>query len=155
MPGLILILALFLRFINLDQSLWLDEAIQFKAVSQFSLPDLFKIYLPTDFNPPLSYLINFGFSRVFGFSEMVLRAPSVIFGVLTIWLVFKLGGKWPALLLATSGLHVYYSQEARAYSLVTLAVTASFWALKARRWPIYVLTSLAAIYSHYLAFFIF
>ena len=88
MPGLILILALFLRFINLDQSLWLDEAIQFKAVSQFSLPDLFRVYLPTDFNPPLSYLINFGFSRVFGYSEMALRAPSVIFGVLTVWLVY-------------------------------------------------------------------
>jgi len=155
MPGLILILALFLRFINLDQSLWLDEAIQFKAVSQFSLPDLFRVYLPTDFNPPLSYLINFGFSRVFGYSEMALRAPSVIFGVLTVWLVYKLGGKWPALLLATSGLHLYYSQEARMYSLVTLGVTASFWALSKRRWLIYILASLAAIYSHYLAVFIF
>ena len=92
---------------------------------------------------------------MFGYSEIALRAPSVIFGVLTVWLVFKLGGKWPALLLATSGLHVYYSQEARMYSLVTLAVTASFWALKERRWLIYILASLAAIYSHYLAVFIF
>jgi len=155
MIGLIIILAIGLRLINLNQPLWLDEAIQFKAISRFSLPDLFRVYLPTDFNPPLSYLMNFGFSRVFGFSEMALRAPSVIFGGLTVWLVFKLGGKWPALLLATSGLHVYYSQEARAYSLVTLAVTASFWALKERRWLIYVLASLAAIYSHYLAWFIF
>ena len=155
MIGLILILALFLRLINLDQSLWLDEAIQFKAVSQFSLVELFRVYLPTDFNPPLSYLINFGFSRVFGFSEMALRLPSVIFGALTVWQIYKLGGKWPALLLATSGLHLYYSQEARMYSLVTLAVTASFWALKNKRWLIYILASLVAIYSHYLAVFIF
>lgn len=154
MIGSILILALFLRLVNLDQSLWLDEAIQFKAISRFSLPELFKVYLPTDFNPPLSYLVNFWFSRVFGYSEMALRAPSVIFGVITVWLVYKLGGKWPALLLATSGLHLYYSQEARMYSLVTLGVTASFWALKKRRWPIYVLASLVAIYSHYLAVFI-
>src|SRR3990167_3722076 len=155
MPGLILILALFLRFINLDQSLWLDEAIQFKAVSQFSLPDLFRVYLPTDFNPPLSYLINFGFSRIFGYSEMALRLPSVIFGVITVWLIYKLGGKWPALLLATSGLHLYYSQEARMYSLLTLAVTASFLALRRRQWLNYVVVSLAAVYSHYLAWFIF
>jgi len=155
MIGLILILALFLRLINLDQSLWLDEAIQFKAVSQFSLRELFTVYLPTDFNPPLSYLINFGFSRVFGFSEIALRLPAVIFGVLTVWLVYKLGGKWPALLLAASGLHVYYSQEARMYGLVTLGVTASFWAISKRRWLIYILASLAAIYSHYLAVFIF
>ncbi len=155
MIGLILLLALGLRLINLHQSLWLDEAIQFKAISQFSLTELFKIYLPTDFNPPLSYLVNFWFSRVFGFSEIALRLPAVIFGVLTVWLIYKLGGKWPALLLATSGLHLYYSQEARMYSLVTLAVTASFWALKERRWLIYILISLAAIYSHYLAIFIF
>ncbi len=155
MPGLILILALFLRLVNLDQSLWLDEAIQFKAISQFSLKELFSVYLPTDFNPPLSYLINFGFSRVFGYSEMALRMPSVIFGVLTVWLVYKLGGKWPAMLLATSGLHVYYSQEARMYSLAALAVTASFYFLKKRYWWGYVLSSLAAIYSHYLTVFIF
>lgn len=155
MPGVIIILALVLRLINLNQSLWLDEAIQFKAVSQFTLPELFKVYLPTDFNPPLSYLVNFGFSRVFGYSEIALRLPSVIFGALTVWLMYKLGGKWPALLLATSGLHIYYSQEARMYALATLAVTASFLALKQRRWLAYILISLAAIYSHYLTVFIF
>lgn len=155
MLGLIIILALVLRLINLNQSLWLDEAIQFKAVSQFSLPELFKVYLPTDFNPPLSYLVNFGFSRVFGYSEIALRLPSVIFGALTVWLTYKLGGKWPALLLATSGLHIYYSQEARMYALATLAVTASFYFLKKRQWVGYVLASLTAIYSHYLTVFIF
>lgn len=155
MAGLILILALFLRLINLDQPLWLDEAIQFKAISQFSLPDFFRQFMPTDFNPPLSYLVNFGFSRLFGYSETALRMPSVIFGVLTVWLVYKLGGRWPALLLATSGLHIYYSQEARMYSLAALAVTASFYFLKKRNWLGYVLASLAAIYSHYLTVFIF
>ncbi|MDP4030936.1 MAG: hypothetical protein Q8P47_01490, partial [Candidatus Beckwithbacteria bacterium] len=155
MIGLILILALFLRLINLDQPLWLDEAIQFKAISQFSLPELFKVYLPTDFNPPLSYLVNFYFSQLVGYSEIALRLPSVIFGAVTVWLVYKLGGKWPALLLATSGLHIYYSQEARMYSLVTLAVTASFWALLNKKWFVYTVASLAALYSHYLAVFIF
>lgn len=155
MAGLILILAFFLRLINLNQSLWLDEGIQFKAVSRFSLLEFFTQFMPTDFNPPLSYLVNFGFSRIFGYSETALRLPSVIFGVITVWLVYKLGGKWPALLMATSGLHLYYSQEARMYSLAALAVTASFYFLKTKRWRLYILSSLAAIYSHYLTVFIF
>jgi uncharacterized membrane protein len=52
-------------------------------------------------------------------------------------------------------LHIYYSQEARAYSLAALAVTASFYFLKNKRWLGYIITSLAAIYSHYLTVFIF
>jgi len=153
----ILLLGLFLRLINLNQSLWLDEAFQFKSTYYFSLKDLLTVYLPGDFNPPLSYLINFGFGKVFGYSEIALRLPSVIFGVLTIWLVYKISQRkiWPALLLATSGLHIYYSQEARMYSLAALAVTASFWFLLKKRWLGYMIFSLAALYSHYLTVFIF
>ena len=153
----ILLLALFLRLINLNQSLWLDEAFQFKSTYFFSLKDLLTVYLPGDFNPPLSYLINFGFGKVFGYSEIALRLPSVIFGVLTVWLVYKISQKkiWPALLLATSGLHIYYSQEARMYSLAALAVTASFWFFSKKRWFWYAIFSLTALYSHYLTVFIF
>lgn len=153
----ILLLALFLRLINLNQSLWLDEAFQFKSTYYFSLKDLLTVYLPGDFNPPLSYLINFGFGKVFGYSEIALRMPSVIFGVVTVWLVYKISKKniWPALLLATSGLHIYYSQEARMYSLAAFAVTASFWFFSKKRWFWYTIFSLAALYSHYLTVFIF
>ncbi|MFH0943328.1 MAG: glycosyltransferase family 39 protein, partial [Candidatus Beckwithbacteria bacterium] len=153
----ILLLGLSLRLINLNQSLWLDEAFQFKATAYFSLKQMLTVYLPGDFNPPLSYLINFFFNRIFGYSEIALRLPSVIFGLLTIWLVYKLSQRkiWPALLLATSGLHLYYSQEARMYSLAALAVTASFWFLLKKRWFWYAIFSLIAIYSHYLTIFIF
>ena len=153
----VIALAFILRLINLNQSLWLDEAFQFKSTYYFSLKDLLTVYLPGDFNPPLSYLVNFFFGKVFGYSEISLRLPSVIFGVLTVWLVYKIsrGKIWPALLLATSGLHLYYSQEARMYSLAALAVTASFWFLLKKRWFWYWLFSLIAIYSHYLTIFIF
>jgi uncharacterized membrane protein len=151
----LLLLALGLRLISLNQSLWLDEAIQYKASYLYSLKELFSVFLLGDFNPPLSYLVNFLAGKIIGYSEIALRLPSVIFGVLTVWLVYKLGGKWPAFLLATSGLHIYYSQEARAYSLAALAVTASFYFLKNKRWLGYIITSLAVIYSHYLTVFIF
>lgn len=153
----VILLALFLRLINLNQSLWLDEALQFKSIAYFSLKDLLTVYLPGDFNPPLSYLVNFFFSKIFGYSEIALRLPSVIFGVLTVWLVYKISNKkiWPALLLATSGLHLYYSQEARMYSLAALAVTASFYFFSQKKWFWYTIFSLMAIYSHYLTVFIF
>jgi len=162
----ILFLALILRLINLNQSLWLDEAFQFKSIYYFSLKDLLTVYLPKDFNPPLSYIINFSFSKIFGYSEIALRLPSVIFAVLTIWLVYKISQllslKKPylaSLLLATSGLHIYYSQEARMYALTTLAVTGSIWALikylKTKTNLIcYFFFTLILLYSHYLAWFI-
>lgn len=153
----VILLALFLRLINLNQSLWLDEALQFKSIAHFSLKDLLTVYLPGDFNPPLSYLVNFLFSKIFGYSEIALRLPSVIFGVLTVWLVSKIsrGKIWPALLLATSGLHIYYSQEARMYSLAAFTVTASFYFLSKKCWFWYAFFSLMALYSHYLTVFIF
>lgn len=152
----VLLLALVLRVINLNQSLWLDEAFQFKAIAYFNLKDMLMVYLPGDFNPPLSYLINFFIGKLFGYSEIVLRLPSVIFGVITVWLVYKLSHKiWPALLLATSGLHLYYSQEARMYSLAAMTVTASFYFLREKKWLWYGIFSLIAIYSHYLTVFIF
>lgn len=163
----ILLLALILRLIGLNQSLWLDEAFQVKSISNFSLQGLLTRYLPADFNPPLSYMINFFWSRLAGYSEIALRTPSVIFGVFTVYLLYKIGelifpkqrSSVAALLLATSGLHLYYSQEARMYSLVAMAVTGSFWALLSflkgqRRLFYYLVFSLVLIYSHYLAWFV-
>lgn len=162
----VLLLSLFLRLINLNQSLWLDEAFQFKSTYFFSLKELLTVYLPHDFNPPLSYLINFYFNRFFGWSETALRFPSVIFGVLTVYLVYKLAKNIklkkpviPSLLLATAPLHLYYSQEARMYSLSGFLVTLStlllvnFLQQKTNIYW-YVFSLSLTLYSHYLAWFI-
>ena len=165
----ILLLSLVLRLINLNQSLWLDEVLQAQAVIKFSLERLFTEYLVTDFNPPLSYLVSFTWGKLAGYSEIALRLPSVFFGVATVWFSYLIAKiifpKKPsmaiisALLLATAPLHVYYSQEARAYSLAAFAVTGSIWALisfiKTNRHLFYYFLFLAiAVYSHYLAWFI-
>ena len=68
--------------------------------------------------------------------------PSVIFGILTIYLVYLIGkelfnkkvGLIAGALLATSGLHVYYSQEARMYSLVALLVSYLVYLFLKKRW---------------------
>ncbi len=124
---LILVFGLILRLISLNQSLWLDEATS-ALVAQMSTADIFTKFLPGDFHPPLYYLILKAWGSVFGYSEIALRMPSVLAGVAAIFVVYKInlaagGGKLAALLLATSGLHVYYSQEARMYVLAALFVS--------------------------------
>lgn len=167
----ILLFGFSLRLINLQQSLWLDEGIQAWAVSHFSLKELLTQFMPTDVHPPLAYLVNFFSSQLIGYSEIALRTPSVIFSLLTIWFIYQLSQQLlpkpitflPAWLLATSGLHIYYSQEARMYSLAVMAVTGSIWALikfintkKALNKALfsYFIFTLIAVYSHYSAWLI-
>ena len=162
---LISLSAFFLRLINLNQSLWLDEAIQAWASSSFTLETLITKFMPSDVHPPLSYLISLLSGKLIGYSEISLRLPSVIFGCLTVYVIFKLALKLklkqpilPAALLATSGLHIYYSQEARMYSLMTLLATLSLYflisSLKKNRYFIYysVFTALA-VSTHYYTWF--
>jgi mannosyltransferase len=162
---LILVVGLFLRLVNISQSLWLDEAIQAWAASSFTLRDLIFKFMPTDVHPPLSYIVSFFTSKLIGFSEISLRLPSVVFGVFTIYFTYKIAQKiklknptLPAVLLATSGLHVYYSQEARMYSLATLLVCLSLYFLikslkKAKNFTFYTIYTLLAVYSHYYTWF--
>lgn len=130
---LILLFALVLRLFSLNQSLWLDEATT-ALVSKMSLPEMFSGFLKADFHPPLYYVVMKFWTDVFGYSEIALRLPSVIFGLGTIYLIYRIGievasrkvGLLASLFLATSGLHVYYSQEARMYSMAAFFVTATF-----------------------------
>lgn len=126
---IILGIGLILRLISLNQSFWIDEATTANA-SGLSLTRLFTEFLPNDFHPPLYYILVKYWTYLAGSSEVGIRSFSVVLGVATIYILYKLTKLIttkhtlvPALLLATSGLHIYYSQEARMYSLVTFLVT--------------------------------
>lgn len=141
---LILFFGLILRLISLNQSLWLDEATSAIA-AKMSLTDLFTKFLPGDFHPPLYYLTLKYWTGVFGYSEVALRVPSIIFGIATIYFVYLIGkkvlnskaGRFSALLLSTSGLAIYYSQEARMYMLATMCVAASVYFFLTKKWIIF------------------
>lgn len=123
---LILGLALVLRLIGLNQSLWLDEAVQ-AITAQNNIPYIFQEILG-DFHPPLYYFLMHYWVRVFGSSEIALRMPSVLFGVGTVWIIYqlgKLGTVSGAIFLATSQFHIFYSQEARMYSMACFLATLS------------------------------
>lgn len=127
---LVIIIALVLRLISLNQSLWLDEAISANVVKNYSYTDILGKFSPSDFHPPLYYFTLKAWTSVFGFSEISLRFPSIIFSLITIYLVFRFFGFYPSLLLSLNPLYLYYSQEARMYSLVTLLVFCAYLAFK-------------------------
>ncbi|MGB9911197.1 MAG: glycosyltransferase family 39 protein [Microgenomates group bacterium] len=132
---LILCFSLIFRLINLNQSLWLDEAISALVARDLMLREIISNFSKGDFHPPAYYLLLHFWGKIFGWSEMSIRIPSVLFGIGTIYLIYKIGGKnWgliSALFLATSQFHIYYSQEARMYAMACFLATFSmYWWIK-------------------------
>jgi uncharacterized membrane protein len=84
-----------------------------------------------DTHPPIYYLVLRWSSSAFGQSEIVARAPSVLFGILTVCAAAILPGASLSrstrvalpLLLAVSPGAVWYAREARSYALLLLLST--------------------------------
>jgi len=158
-----------LRFATLgQQSYWYDEAVTVSIVDG-SLADVFRGVVDTESTPPLYYVLAWGWGQVFGTDEAQLRALSAIVGTLVIPIAFAAGravatariGLAAAALAALSPMLVWYSQEARAYALLTLTAGASFvlYALaraepSARRLAWWAVVSALAIATHYFAGFV-
>jgi uncharacterized membrane protein len=157
----IFLLGLILRLINLNQSFWLDEATQ----GQLSILPVSQIWSERsgDFHPPLYYLLIHYWATV-SHSEIWLRLPSVLAGVLTIWVVYKFSKQlFPkyvkahylsAFLLAIAPFHIYYSQEFRSYSLLCLLATVSMFAFYQKKYWQTGLANTLLIYTHYSGFFL-
>ena len=130
----ILLVCFLLRLISLNQSLWLDEAISANVVKNYSYSEIVTKFSPGDFHPPLFYLMLKSWTSVFGYSEISLRMPSVIFSLVTVYLIYLLGGVEAAWLVGLNPLLVYYSQEARMYSMVTMLLTLGVYFWKNKKW---------------------
>jgi hypothetical protein len=164
------LLAMTLRLYRLDaQSLWYDEAVT-ANLAQRSLAALTQ-WTANDIQPPLYYYLVAGWGRLAGWSEWSLRWPSVFFGVLAVPLLAvltqRLTGQqmvgWLAALLAACHPElVYYSQEARMYTLLVALGLLAAYAVVCGAWQpgkprlalLYVLAATAAVYTHYFAFFL-
>lgn len=168
MIWLVLLMALFLRLVNLNQSLWLDEAINVVFAKSSDFWWFMTKYPVGDFHPPGWFAILWGWGHIFGFSEISVRLPSVILGVGTVGLTYLLGrnlfnkrvGLLSSLFLAIAPLHVYYSQEARMYVFAAFAVCLSFYFLngviqKRKLFGLgYAVSLVIVLTSDYLAYFI-
>lgn len=168
MIWLIIILAFILRLINLNQSLWWDEAINVVYAQSSSFWWFVTKYPLGDFHPPGWFAILWIWGHLSSFSEISVRLPSVVFGVLTIYLTYLIGkelfsrkiGVFAALFLCFAPLHIYYSQEARMYSMAAFAISFSMYSLirliSGKRYSLllYILSTAFVLYSDYLAYFI-
>ena len=124
------VVATILRLFRLGQnSLWADEVASARIVILpfFEIPAV--ALHGSAFEPPVYFWLLHAVSSVFGTSETALRALSAAAGILTVpvtWLLVRdLTGRQTsativAFLLATNPLHVWYSQEARPYSVALL-----------------------------------
>lgn len=158
------VLAAPLRFVALDRHpLWLDEANSVLVTR--GGPGGVIDALSIDGNPPLFYWLLWGWTRLFGESEIAVRALPALLGVLSVLVLHRLAARlfdnrrWLPLLsgvlFALSPLMVYYGRECRMYSLTPLIGMLGAWTLyeatKTGRWRHFALHGLvlaAGLYTH-------
>jgi Dolichyl-phosphate-mannose-protein mannosyltransferase len=129
--AVLLIAAAGLRYPLLDRPLWFDEVYQVYMASGSTWGEVLERVREEDRNPPLSHF----FTRV-GFrlapTELGARLPSLIAGLCCVPTAYAAGriwfgraaGLWAAAFVVSSPVFVYYSRDARPYSLGTCALFA-------------------------------
>ncbi len=161
--------AALLRFVTLsDQSYWVDESVTVHLL-RMDLGSMLRQIPKSESTPPLYYLIAWLWAKLFGLGEFGLRSLSALIGTATIPLAFLAArelcsrrvGLAVAALAAVSPILVWYSQEARAYALVTALSALSLWAFArllrepSRRFVVaWALASALALATHYFAAFL-
>lgn len=123
---LIFLLGLLIRVAANNRDFWFDEAYTYQ-IANLPLKELTAATL-TDNNPPFYYLLIHFILKI-SQNETIIRLPSLVASLISIFVVYKLGQKIThqrtALLAATlfviSPLTIYLSTEARPHSLAILA----------------------------------
>ncbi|HEU4984414.1 MAG TPA: glycosyltransferase family 39 protein, partial [Nitrososphaera sp.] len=165
--GALFILATLLRLFNLgERSLWFDELVSAAPVRMGSTGEVLDFLSQWQDHTPLAYLLTWSL-RGLGGSEAAVRLPFALAGALNVPAIYLLGkavggsrvGLVAALFLAIAPFAVYYSQEARPYTLLMLFGTLqAFFALQAvrhgaaRYWLALAGTSVLLLYTGYLSF---
>jgi len=165
---LLILLGFSLRLYDLaKESLWVDEIDGGILPAKQSISYLLNPNVNFPFNT--NHAILHYWMQIFGQSEFSVRFPALIFGVLSIFMIYKVGkeifnqevGLLSALILAISPFHIHYSQEARPYSLLMLLSLVSIcYFVKFMRSNnkkdiiVYILSTLIGIYTHYFIFFL-
>lgn len=166
----ILVIAAILRIYHIDfQSVWLDEIHSINEASpKNTVSEMFDALMIAEPHPPLYFLLlHFSF-KIFGYTTFVARILSAIIGIAGVFSIYLLGkelyskkvGFTAAILITFNYFHIYYSQDARMYSLLFLMTTLSFYYLiKFVKNPTYKSSILYAvfaalmIYCHFFALF--
>ncbi len=162
-------LAAVLRFSTLHiQSYWFDEAVTVRLL-RGSFGHMLSSIGGSESTPPLYYMVAWVWSRVFGDGEVGLRSLSALAGTAFVPVAYvaarQLVSQRIALVLAAlatvNPLLIWYSQEARSYSLMALFAALSFLFFvqqlgeqRDRALALWTVASALAIATHYFAAFV-
>lgn len=144
-------------------SLWNDEAWTAWAIRSPYLRDVLA-RVQFDVHPPLYFMVLAVFNRIAGDSVLALRWVSLLFGLVGLAGTYAVGqrlfdrrtGLMAVVILGSAGFFVYYSREARMYSLLlALSSLATWFYLRWRQRPgywngaVYGVSLAALLYCHY------
>ncbi|HSC04383.1 MAG TPA: glycosyltransferase family 39 protein [Solirubrobacteraceae bacterium] len=147
------------------QGFWFDEG-NTALLVHFPPGKMLGLIPQTESTPPLYYCVAWLWARVFGYDEVGLRSLSAVCGVLLVPVVYAAGarlisrraGVIAAGLAACSPLLIWYSQEARSYSMLALLSSVSLLAFAYARFEptprvlaAWVVASALALATHYYA----
>ncbi len=172
LPTLILIIILLLassfRLCGIgSESYWLDEIASVRQ-AQVQLDESIEL-VSNDITLPFYIVLLNGWVHLFGISELATRTLSAVFGIMTVFAVYLIGRRWyglrvgifASLLMALSPIQIFYSQEARMYSLMVLLAALSFYMfMEVIKRPllyriiIYILINIMLIYTHLFGFLV-
>lgn len=159
----ILLLSFVLRVAWLDQqSLWADEISTLERAEMAPTELLAK--LPIEHMPLYFWLLE-AWTMALGSTDFALRFPSVVWGVLSVALLYRLALRLfkpgvaylGALLFSINPFQVWYGQEARMYTLMVALALVALWAVdvalttprrRAMAWLVYVAASAMTMYTH-------
>ncbi len=162
-------LGLAIRFASLGvQSYHHDEVITAARVIPGDFADMLRQVKESESNPPLYYVLSWGWAKAFGTGEVGLRSLTALFGAATVPVAYGIGreltsnraGLIAAAIVAVNPMLIWYSQEARSYAVLVffVAVALLFFVRalrsgKGRDLSLWALASALALCSHYFAAF--
>ncbi|MGC8864389.1 MAG: glycosyltransferase family 39 protein [Bacteroidales bacterium] len=155
-----------------DFSAWSLSNDELSALNRLrfnSVGEVIQYGIRPDGHPAFTQLFLYFWTMVFGLSPFWVRLPFVLAGIVSIWLVWKVGKEWfhepaglfSALFLAVLPYPILYSHLARPYSfgLLFTILTALFWGRyflqKQNRPGIlagFALSAALGMYTHYFSF---
>ncbi len=157
------------RFASLGlQSYHHDEVITAARAIPGSFEEMLHQVKTSESNPPLYYVLAWGWAKAFGTGEAGLRSISALFGAATVPVGYLIGrqlasrraGLFLAALIAVNPMLIWYSQEARSYALLVFfgALSMLFFvralnSCRGRDLAFWALASALALCSHYFAVF--
>lgn len=156
------VVAAALRFLGLQSGLWYDEIVTLVLSVRYPLRQIVMEFPGVNEHPFYSVLAHVSIGT-FGESAWALRLPACMFGIASVVMVYVLGAQlisrleaWAAAaVLATSYHHIWFSQNARGYTLMGfLALLSVYLLLRAGRtgrrvdYVAYALVCATGIYTH-------